>query len=181
MDIARQHFLESETDKETQTEELSNYSSEETPRIKRKRRQTQPRNSKQKRQCQLLVQQDRGRGCQHFASLQSKKRSRRSSQSRQATPRNELELAPDVDFVAGSDTHDGRQAWRTRSLSQDFLSKGTDAGDGWEAHHTRSLSRDFFKGFGLRFSISLIQLSYIYMFSEKQSTSQREICLKSSK
>jgi hypothetical protein len=101
MDTARQHFLESETDKETQTEELSNYSGDETPRIKRKRRQTQSRNSKQKQQCQLIVQQDRGRGCQHFASLQSKKRSRRSSQSRQATPRSELELAPDVDFVAG--------------------------------------------------------------------------------
>lgn len=27
-------------------------------------------------------------------------------------------------WMAGSDTHDGRQAWRTRSLSQDFLSKG---------------------------------------------------------
>jgi len=58
---------------------------------------------------------------------------------------------------------------------------GTDADDEWQAHRTRSLSRDFLKGFGLRFSISLIQLSYIYMFSEKQSTSQREICLKSSK
>jgi predicted nucleic acid-binding Zn-ribbon protein len=177
MDTAQQHFLESETDRETQTEELSNYSGEETPRIKRKQRQTQPRNSKQKQQCQLLVQQDRGRGCQHFASLQSKKRSRRSSQSRQATPHSELDLASDVDFVAGSDTHDGQQARRTRSLSQDFLSKD----DGWQAHRTRSLSQDFLKGFGLRFSISLIQLSYIYMFSEKQSTSQREICLKSSK
>ncbi|KAH9560680.1 hypothetical protein CY35_06G119500 [Sphagnum magellanicum] len=141
MDTARQHFLESETDKETQTEELSNYSGDETPCIKRKRRQTQSRNSKQKQQRQLIVQQDRGRGCQHFASLQSKKRSRRSSQSRQATPRSELELAPDVDFVAGSDTHDGRQAWRTRSLSQDFLSKD----DEWQAHRTRSLSQDFLK------------------------------------
>jgi hypothetical protein len=42
----------------------------------------------------------------------------------QATPHSELELAPDVDFIAGSDTHDGQQAQRTRSLSQDFLSKG---------------------------------------------------------
>ncbi|CAK9229784.1 unnamed protein product [Sphagnum troendelagicum] len=141
MDTARQHFLESETDRDTQTEELSNYSGEETPCIKRKQRQTQPRNSKQKQQCQLLVQRDRGRGCQHFASLQSKKRSRRSSQSRQATRHSELELAPDVDFIAGSDTHDGRQAQRTRSLSQDFLSKD----GGWQAHRTRSLSQDFLK------------------------------------
>jgi hypothetical protein len=58
---------------------------------------------------------------------------------------------------------------------------GTDADGGWQAHRTRSLSQDFLKGFGLRFSISLIELSYIYIFSEKQSTSQREICLKSSK